>query len=183
MKDAPLDISSPEMTARLEQRMDAIGEGEVRREDVVAESQVMLEEALRRLEGHTDEIRDRIKAGAREDRGDGLIVGTCLSCGGQLKVILNGKTGKRFVACSGKPGEVVEPAVDAEGKVVRPGCGQTFPLPQRGAIVATEKNCPECGWPEIKVTGGGGRGRPWVLCLDIDCPSKEKYKARKQKTS
>jgi len=27
---------------------------------------------------------------------------------------------------------------------------------------------------------GGGRGRPWVLCIDIDCPSKEKYKARKK---
>jgi hypothetical protein len=40
--------------------------------------------------------------------------------------------------------------------------------------------CAECGWPEIKVIGGGGRGRPWVLCIDIDCPSKEKYRSRKK---
>jgi len=33
------------------------------------------------------------------------------------------------------------------------------------------------------VTGAGGRGRPWVLCIDIDCPSKEKYRARTRKRS
>ena len=65
-----------------------------------------------------------------------------------------------------------------EGERPRRGCGQTFPLPQRGTITPTGKTCGECGWPEIKVVGAGGRGRPWVLCIDIDCPSKEKYRAR-----
>jgi len=38
--------------------------------------------------------------------------------------------------------------------------------------------CKECGWPEIKVLSSSGRGRPWQLCLDPDCPTKEKYKKR-----
>ncbi len=173
MEKAPVDISSSAMTATLERQMDRISEGELRRDEVVAESQEMLEQAWKLLDHHVTDIRDRIKSGVRED----LTLGECKNCGGQLRV-LRGKTGKRFAACVGKEGEEAPPA--AEGERPRRGCGQTFPLPQRGTIVPTGKVCGECGWPEIKVVGGGGRGRPWVLCVDIDCPSKEKYKARKK---
>lgn len=166
MKQAPLDISSSAMTRELEAEMDRISEGELRRDEVVADSQRMLEQAWRLLDAHTAEVRDRIRSGVRED----LTLGVCKTCGGQLRV-LRGKTGKRFAACVGKEGE--PPGPDG-----RRGCGQTFPLPQRGTIMATGKTCAECGWPEIKVIGAGGRGRPWVLCLDMDCPTKAAYKAR-----
>ena len=175
MDSASVDISSGKMTAELEHQMDRISEGELRRDEVVAESQQMLEEAWKLLDGHVTDIRDRIKSGVRED----LTLGVCKNCGGQLRV-LRGKTGKRFAACVGKEGDVPQPA--AEGERPRRGCGQTFPLPQRGTITPTGKLCAECGWPEIKVVGAGGRGRPWVLCVDIDCPSKEKYRARAKKT-
>ena len=199
MKEAPLDISSSDMTAGLEAEMDRISEGELRREDVVADSQRMLEQAWKLLDGHVDQIRERIRSGARED----LTLGVCKNCGGQLRV-LRGKTGKRFAACVGDPQKdeaaargaetTAAPAAGAstadgigagEAAAARPrrGCGQTFPLPQRGTIVPTGKTCTECGWPEIKVTGASGRGRPWVLCIDIDCPSKEKYRARTRKRS
>jgi len=175
MREAPVDISSSAMTAELEHQMDRIGEGELPRSEVVSESQEMLDKAWRLLDEHIADIRERIKSGVRED----LTLGVCKNCGGQIRV-LRGKTGKRFAACVGKPGE--EPAPAAEGERPRRGCGQTFPLPQRGTIVPTGKTCGECGWPEIKVVGGGGRGRPWVLCIDIDCPSKEKYRARTGKS-
>ena len=186
MKEAPLDISSSAMTSKLELEMDRISDGELGREEVVADSQRMLEQAWKLLEGHAEQIRDRIRGAARED----LTLGVCKNCGGQLRV-LRGKTGKRFAACVGKgePGPEAEGATDdaatTDAAVARPrrGCGQTFPLPQRGTIVPTGKTCAECGWPEIKVTGASGRGRPWVLCIDIDCPSKEKYRARTRKRS
>ncbi len=171
MEKAPVDISSSEMTSELEQRMDRISEGELRRDEVVAESTQMLEQAWKLLDSHVTDIRDRIKSGVRED----LTLGECKVCGGQLRV-LRGKTGKRFVACVGKEGEEPKPA--AEGERPRRGCGQTFPLPQRGTITPTGKTCGACGWPEIKVVGAGGRGRPWVLCIDIECPSKAEYRAR-----
>ena len=172
MQEAPLDISSSKMTAELEAEMDRIVEGELTRDQVVGESQRMLEQAWKLLDGHLDVIRERIRSGARED----LTLGVCKNCGGQLRV-LRGKTGKRFAACVGKPDE--EPPVEGQ----RRGCGQTFPLPQRGTIVPTGKTCGDCGWPEIKVTGASGRGRPWVLCIDIDCPSKEKYRSRTRRRS
>jgi DNA topoisomerase-1 len=198
---APVDISSSGMTAELERQMDRISEGELRRDEVVAESQEMLEHAWRLLDGHLADIRERIKSGARED----LTLGVCKNCGGQLRV-LRGKTGKRFAACVGAPepegearpgasdttgagprdgtgGDAADGGAGGAGARPRRGCGQTFPLPQRGTIVPTGKTCAECGWPEIKVTGASGRGRPWVLCIDIDCPSKEKYRARTRKRS
>lgn len=176
MKKAPVDISSWQMTAKLDDQMTRISEGELRRDQVVAESQDMLEQAWKLLDGHVADIRERIKSGVRED----LTLGECKNCGGQLRV-LRGKTGKRFAACVGKEGDESQPA--AEGERPRRGCGQTFPLPQRGAITPTGKTCGECGWPEIKVVGAGGRGRPWVLCVDIDCPSKEKYRSRAKKNA
>jgi DNA topoisomerase-1 len=198
MKEAPLDISSSDMTAELEAEMDRITEGELRRDDVVTDSQRMLEQAWKLLDGHVEQIRERIRSGARED----LTLGVCKNCGGQLRV-LRGKSGKRFAACVGSgetprddeaaptaeaprtPATGEPGAGEAAAPAARPrrGCGQTFPLPQRGTIVPTGKTCTECGWPEIKVTGASGRGRPWVLCIDIDCPSKEKYRARTRKRS
>ena len=177
MKEAPLDISSGEMSAELEAEMDRISEGAMRREEVVHESQVMLKQAWRLLDGHIDGIRQRVKSGVRED----LALGDCKHCGGELRVI-RGRTGKRFVACVGKEGDTPRPPA-AEAERPRRGCGQTFPLPQRGTITPTSRSCGECGWPEIRVVGGGGRGRPWVLCVDIDCPSKEKYRKRRTKSS
>ena len=177
MKDAPLDISSSEMTAELEREMDRITEGTMRREDVVRESLAMLKQAWQLLDAHVEDIRSRVKSGVLDD----LTLGECKNCGGQLRV-LRGKTGKRFVACVGKEGDAPQ-APAAEGERPRRGCGQTFPLPQRGTITPTGKTCGECGWPEIKVVGAGGRGRPWILCIDFDCPTKEKYKARAEKKS
>ena len=177
LQKAPVDITSSEMTAKLETEMDHISEGQLRRDEVVAESQRMLEHAWKLLDGHIDDIRAKIKSGVRED----LTLGECKNCGGQLRV-LRGKTGKRFAACVGKEGEEPKPS-SVEGERPRRGCGQTFPLPQRGTITPTGNSCGECGWPEIKVVGGGGRGRPWVLCVDIDCPSKEKYRARTKKST
>ena len=170
------DISSPTMTAKLEAEMDKITAKELRREEVVAESQKMLEHAYQLLAAHAEQIRAIVKGAVRED----LTVGVCANCGGELR-ILRGKTGKRFVACVGKPDE--EPKVPEgapEGTRPRRGCGQTFPLPQRGAIIPLGTTCPECGWPQIKVVSSGGRGRPWTLCLDPDCPSKEKYNKSKR---
>jgi DNA topoisomerase-1 len=175
MREAPLDISSSKMTAELERHMDMISEGSMRREDVVRESQEMLKQAWRLLDTHIEDIRQRVKSGVIDD----LTLGECTQCGGRLRV-LRGRTGKRFVACVGKEGDPPQEPV-AEGERPRRGCGQTFPLPQRGTITPTGKSCGSCGWPEIKVVGAGGRGRPWVLCIDIDCPSKEKYKARTKK--
>jgi len=50
-----------------------------------------------------------------------------------------------------------------------------------GSIIAMGKECPQCGSPKVKIITRGRK--PWELCLDPDCPTKEEYKARqKEKT-
>ena len=159
------------MTARLESQMDRITEGELRSERSgrrePGDARAGLEGCSRRT---SKPIRDRIKGAVRE----GMTLGVVHQLRRPARM-LRGKTGKRFVACVGKEGDEAKvPEGAPEGKRPRRGCGQTFPLPQRGVIIATGTTCTECGWPEIKVLGAGGRGRPWQLCLDIDCPTKEK---------
>ena len=111
----------------------------------------------------------------RED----LTLGVCTNCGGELRV-LRGKTGKRFAACVGKEGE--EPSCPARrGRAPAARLRPDVPAAAARHYHRQRAICAECGWPEIKVLGAGGRGRPWVLCIDIDCPSKEKYRARTKK--
>ena len=51
-----------------------------------------------------------------------------------------------------------------------PECRVTYPLPQKGTILPTHTVCDRCGSPEIKVIGGK---RPWITCINMDCPKKE----------
>jgi DNA topoisomerase-1 len=165
------------MTAELEREMDSISVNELQRRTVVEESQKMLGQAHKQLADNADEIKRIILDALRED----TTLGTCSNCGGELRVMRGKTTGKRFVACWGKEGEEAKvPEGAPPGTKPRRGCGQTFPLPQYGAIIPTGTTCPECGWPQIKVLKSGGRGRPWTLCLDPDCPTKEKYSKAKR---
>ncbi len=157
-------ITKPEMTAELEKEMSAIAEESLTKEEVVDRSRELLHQAYESLEKNREELAAEIVKGIQEDK----LVGPCPKCGQQLRVIRSKKTKKRFVGCEGYP-----------------ECNTTFPLPQRGNIMPTFKSCPECGSPKIKVLTRGRR--PWELCLDPDCPTKEEYRAkqaaRKQQAS
>jgi DNA topoisomerase-1 len=88
-------------------------------------------------------------------------IGPCEKCGTGELSIRHGNYGKRFVGCS-----------------TYPACDNSYPLPQRGLIVPTTEKCKACGHPVIKVIT---RGRPpWVLCLNMQCPTKE---GRRKKTA
>jgi len=81
-------------------------------------------------------------------------VGTCSECGGNLRIIRSKSSGKRFVGCSGYDD----------------GCRNSYPLPQSGKVVTTDKTCNECGKPIVKVIKKGKS--PWWLCINPDCPKK-----------
>ncbi len=144
-------ISTPEMTAELEQDMDKIAEGQVAREAVVEKSRDRLDEVMQMLEDSREKLVEEIRGGIREDR----ILGKCPQCGEGLRMLRSRKSKKRFVGCSGYP-----------------ECTTTFPLPQAGSVMATGEICPDCNSPKIKVIAA--RRKPWVLCLDPACPTKQK---------
>lgn len=148
-------IASPEMTAQLEKDMDLISERDLTKEKVVGISRDLLREAYTSLEQHREEMATKIYEGISGDR----TLGDCPKCGThKIRIIRSKATKKRFVGCEGYP-----------------ECNQTYPIPQRGDIIATGEVCPQCNSPKIKVLGGR---RPWTLCLDPDCPTKAEYREK-----
>ncbi len=55
-------------------------------------------------------------------------------------------------------------------------CGCSYPLPQYGALTATDEVCEACGAPMVVITTTRG---PWKLCPNFDCPAKEREKQEK----
>jgi DNA topoisomerase-1 len=86
-------------------------------------------------------------------------IGSCPICKkGNLQIVRSKRTGKIFAGCSNYEED---------------NCRATYPLPQPPyRIWTTRKLCRKCGWPTITVVSPG-RGRPWNLCLNPNCPTKE----------
>jgi len=150
-------ISSPEMTAELENEMDDIVKGSSNQEEVVERSRRILAKTLTELTAKKEEIGQQIRAGILESQ----TLGKCPNSEGNLRIIRSKKTRKRFVGCSDYP-----------------DCKTTYPLPQYGEIIPLNEVCPECGSPKIKVISKGKR--PWTICIDPNCVTKEEYKKSKK---
>ena len=152
LKDFASEIATHEMTADLEKSMDAISEGKVSKENVVDESRDVLRRVYEHLTKSEEKFADMVWSGIRGDE----TLGPCPNCGKNLIVRRNRKSGKRFVGCEGYP-----------------ECRITYPLPQRGDIIPLGTQCDACSSPEIKVLG---KRRPWVTCINMDCPKKHEQR-------
>jgi len=150
-------IASPDMTSALERDMDAIVDGAETQAEVVDKSRDMLAEVMHLLEKSKEEVATEIRNGIKEDR----ILGTCPTCGSNLRIVKAKKSKKRFVGCSGYP-----------------DCTTTYPLPQTGTIMPTGEVCQDCNSPKVRVVNKGRR--PWIFCLDPECPTKKEAKAKKE---
>ena len=156
LKDFASEIASHEMTAELERSMDAISEGKISKENVVDESRDVLRRVYENLTESEQEFADIVWNGIRGDE----TLGKCPVSGHNLIIRRNRKSGKRFVGCEGYP-----------------ECRVTYPLPQKGTIIPMGTQCDACGSPEIKVLGGR---RPWVTCINMDCPKKQEQREAKE---
>ncbi|HSL00896.1 MAG TPA: DNA topoisomerase I [Rubrobacteraceae bacterium] len=159
LEDFASEIASHEMTADLERSMDAISEGKTSKENVVDESRDVLRRVYEHLQNSETEFADIVWEGIRTDE----TLGKCPESGHDLIVRRNRKSRKRFVGCSGYP-----------------DCRVTYPLPQRGEIIPLGTQCDACGSPEIKVLGGK---RPWITCINMDCPKKQEQREAANNTN
>ncbi|MDP8949104.1 MAG: DNA topoisomerase, partial [Actinomycetota bacterium] len=150
LKHFASEIATHEMTAELERSMDAISEGKISKDSVVDKSRDVLRGVYEHLTKSEDKFADIVWNGIRGDE----ILGPCPNCGRNLIIRRNRRSGKRFVGCEGYP-----------------ECRTTFPLPQKGDIIPLGTHCDACGSPEIKVIG---KKRPWVTCINMDCPKKQR---------
>ena len=138
-------ITSPDMTATLEEDMNQIAAGNKTQKDVVDLSRDILNDVLNELLPHQEQIKDALADAVAAD----AYVGPCPKCGKDLQLRASQKTRSMFIGCSGWP-----------------ECDVTYPLP-KGKIEAVEEKCPECGMPQIKVTAF--RSKPRIQCIDPNC--------------
>ena len=157
------EIVSVEFTRALEERMENIEQGEEREKSVLEESVNGLSAILFEFKENEDEIGRELSDTVQKARMEKLTVGQCPICKtGRLVVIHSAKTGKRFIGCTNFGREL---------------CSASFPLPQPPyRIKRLRKTCKACAWPVISV---GSKGRPfWNLCLNPNCPTKNKRRMR-----
>ena len=138
-------VTSPGMTADLEEKMDRIAAGEMAKADVVDVSRGLLAEQLGDLMPHSDEVNAALSNAVAAD----AYVGPCPKCGKDLQLRASQKTRSMFIGCAGWP-----------------DCDVTFPLPS-GRVESQEQKCPACGMPQVKVTAF--RQKPRVMCIDPNC--------------
>lgn len=149
MRFAPR-ITTPDMTAELEEDMTKVSEGKDTRDGVVTHSRALLADMIDALIDHKDDLSEAIADAVTADAK----IGVCPQCGKDLVVKTSAKTRGSFVGCMGWP-----------------ECEVTYPLPQ-GRIEPLEGDagvCPECGAPRIKVQPF--RQRAYEMCVNPACPT------------
>ena len=140
-------ITTPEMTAELEQSMTRVSEGADTQDRVVEQSRAVLAEWIDKLIEHKDDLGNEIADAVTADAK----VGVCPKCGKDLVMKSSAKTRGSFVGCMGWP-----------------DCDVTYPVPQ-GRISPLEGACPECGAPRVKVQPF--RQRAYETCVNPACPT------------
>lgn len=149
-------VVSSELTRALEERMEAIQQGNETKQNVLQSATETLKLVLSELKENEAVIGAKLSQPTQKNREDERTVGQCPKCvDGKLVILRSKKTGKRFVGCTNY----------FEGK-----CNTTFPLPQTGKIKPLGKVCESCGSPIVTVYLRGKRR--WKLCLNMNCPTK-----------
>ena len=151
------EILDENLTREFEEDMEKVMEGKKKGEEIEKNAEKIIKKISEKFKKDEEQIGEKlaratIKTEIEEDR-----VGKCPVCGeGTLMIRFNPKTKKRFLGCS-----------------TYPKCDNTQPLPQKGNVQATDKVCPECGYPIINIWTKGKK-IPWTICTNIKCPSKKK---------
>ncbi|WP_287954730.1 DNA topoisomerase I [Acidiplasma sp.] len=137
------DIAKPDMTAKLEKEMDEIAENKKNEIDVVNESRLMLHEVLKNFRSNRDSIKETITEYANK----GEVIGKCPIDNGDISVIKYRNFEK--IKCSNDE------------------CKINFNISGTPLIQLTDKKCPVCGLPLIKIIRRGQS--PEIRCIDPEC--------------
>jgi DNA topoisomerase-1 len=153
-------IVSLELTQKLEERMNEIQQRKETKENVLLSAIEILKPVTEKLKENERIIGAQLSQALKKSKLEERIIGACPICqNGKLVILYSRKTGKRFVGCTNY----------FEGN-----CKTAFPLPQRGFVRPLGNVCKGCGWPTVRIWMKGKR--PWNLCFNPKCPSRERRK-------
>ena len=157
-KYAP-EILDEELTRKIELDMEKIQEGKLEKEEVIKGGKDFLVQVLDKWKKNEKKIGLEIADALRETERKESIVGKCSKCGKDLRII-HMKGGKQFIGCSGYP-----------------DCRNAYPLPTGALVKTTDQLCKICNSPVVLVIRAGRK--PFSMCIDPACPSKDSWKKKK----
>ena len=151
------EIIDVKLTKHFEEEMDRILSKKLKKEKVIKEAEKVLKNILKDFKKNEIKIGKELTSASFEAQAKANEMGLCNKCKkGTLRVIYSKKTKKRYCACDGYP-----------------KCKNIFNLPQQGLLKQHKDLCKHDNFPQITVIRKGKR--PWVLCLNPDCKSKEAW--------
>jgi DNA topoisomerase-1 len=151
-------IVTTELTRRIEERLEAVEEGKEDGRNLIRETVRSISEQLIDLRSNAESVGREIGGALETNAAMAGLLGVCPVCKtGRLRVIRSKKTGKRFAGCTN----------------YSVGCRASAPLPQRGELRKTEKQCQRCFWPVVSVVRERGT---WRLCINPNCPARAEGK-------
>ncbi len=155
-------VVSIELTRKLEEKMNDIQQRKETRENVLHDAIELLNPVTEKLKENEQLIGARLSQAIMKAKLEERIIGACPICkNGKLVILRSKKTGKRFIGCTNY----------FEGI-----CKTSFPLPQKGLAKPSGNACKSCGWLTVRIWMKGKR--PWNLCLNPECPAKNKDERR-----
>ncbi|MEM2121829.1 MAG: DNA topoisomerase I [Candidatus Woesearchaeota archaeon] len=151
------------LTRHFEEELELINENKKEKTEVLEEAKKTVTEIIEDFKKNENSIGISLKDAHNETEMEKIVVGKCPNCkDGNLIIIKSKKTGKQFVACDQYP-----------------NCKTTFSLPQYGLIKTTKEKCGVCGFPIVSVIRKGKK--PWKLCINPECSSKNEWNNNKDK--
>lgn len=149
-------IISTQLTRGIEKELEAVEGGAGGEAALMRETVRSLARQLADLNANEEAVGKEIDSAQMTTAAKSSVLGRCPVCRtGELRMIRSRKTKKRFVGCSNYAS----------------GCRASAPLPQRGVVRTTSKECERCRWPVVYILG---TGRPWRLCVNPDCPGRKR---------
>ena len=154
-KFAP-EVMGMGLTRGIEEKLDAVERGKEEEAEMLREAVRSMASQLAALGAEEDALGKELDSALTGAAAKAFALGRCPVCKtGELRLIRSKTSGKRFVGCSNYPSI----------------CRASAPLPQRGTVKATSKTCERCSWPIVHIVG---KGRPWRLCPNPNCPGKKR---------
>jgi len=155
------EILDEKLTREFEEDMEQIKKKKSDEEKTLKHAEVFLKKVLLNFKSKEKDIGKELATSYQDTMKEASFVDKC-HCGGDLQIKYVPRFKSYFIACSKYP-----------------ECRQTYSLPRGFLAKTSDKKCDQCGFPEVLLIRKGKR--PWVFCINPDCPKKEEYRKYAQK--
>ncbi len=160
------ELTSEELTRKFEKEMEKIEQGKIKRDKVIKDAIKVIKKISEEFKKKEKNIGIKLERAILETQENQSILSECLKChkklGGMLKILYSPRTKKKFVGCTSYP-----------------KCKNIYPLPGGAKIEKQNRICEHCKTPIVKIIRKGKR--PFTMCLDPNCKTKESWNSNSNK--